>query len=237
MRLRSLWGLVALLLGMILPCERVLADQTVPGGGDDASAAIARAASLEAANARIAELEGINEEKIRAAAEDLVHDIFPQVNVPGNPPPAPYQRDDGQGTGHQPAVPEPEERLSQLEQRVADREIDDAMRELNERLDRAGERYPNFDRFRVLGQLARAGDSPVNVEKLVEVSHNQRSREFDEYYTRRRAEESATTRGNQPPPMPTNPGGQPVAGDKITTKTASATLAQMLKEKLGWGRQ
>jgi hypothetical protein len=219
---------VGSLLGMILPRSGAATD--APASDD---AAIARAAELEAANKRILELEGINEVKIREEAERLVHDIFPQNQLPDETPRYTRPADDGGAPADPPSL---EEQVAQINARLSDREIEDASRELQARIDQAVEsKFPRADKWRVIAQIAAAGNAPINIEKLLEISHNSRTAELEGYYSERRAAEAAATRGAIPPPIPTNPGGVPVVGEKPTLKTATAMLIAGMKEKMGWG--
>lgn len=240
MFLRKLTRLgVGALLGMFLPrTEGSPGVATVPAGapGGDDAAAIERAAALEAANARVRELEGLTEEKIRQMADDRIHEIFPAIAVPSNDPPRRYARpDDGDGGGEPPAAPTLEERVAQIGERQNQIEIDRAADELNQRIDRAMEKYPMADKWRVMGWIAEAGDQPINVEKMVEVSHAHENRTFEERYAARRAAESNNTRENAPPRVPVNPGGVGVGGTPITSKNAAQRFMELARQKLpGW---
>lgn len=221
------------LLGMIFPRSGAVVDASTGVSGADDQAALDRAAALEAANARIRELEGLTEAKIREEAEKVVGEIFPGAAVPE--PGGRYRRDDTPPPGDSGAAAEPpteEQRIATLEQRQTDMEIEAGVRELNERLAGLSDRYPNADHYRVLGQIARAGNAEVNVETLVRLSHEAETRKLDSYYSRRRAEEANATRGANPPPIPGNPAGTSVSDPPITSKNAARILADRLKS--GW---
>jgi hypothetical protein len=209
------------------------------GGVGAAGGADERAAALEAANARIAELEGLTEARIRAEAEVLVQEIFPQAPVPEQEPrryARPENEAQGAGEGEPLTV---EERIDDLAARIADKEIDDVSRDLQARLDYLkGTKYQNARTFYVLGQIARAGDSPINIDKLMEINHNAETKILEDNYNARRAAESAATREAIPPPIPTNPGGVGMPGvTRSTTSTATANLIKGMMEKMGFGRQ
>jgi hypothetical protein len=128
-----------------------------------------------------------------------------------------------------------EDHVAALDARVealaTERDVD----ELEQRPERALV-FPEADRSRVLMWIAEAGDREVNVERMVEISHNHESRRFEERYNARRAAEAETVTQNVPPRLPTNPGGVHVEGPKITTANAARTLVERMKKALPhWG--
>lgn len=218
------------LLGMVLPRSGAAPDAPAAPAGDGGE--LAR--QLEEANARVRELEGITEEKVRARAEELVTEIFPQTQVP-DPEVRRVERTDPPAAGDPPADPTSPEALradvDALKREMTEKEIADGAAALERQLDALERQYPHLDRFRILGQMAQAR-GPVDVERLARASHNVNHQRLEDY-----AAQKIAALGNpaaQPPPVPPGPAGAPVSGDKITTKSSASVFAARLAAK-GFG--
>lgn len=227
MSLRKLTRLgLGAVLGMFLPRS---------GANVDASAQPDLARQLEEANSKIRELTDQSEAQIQAAADRRIAEIFPEAPLPEDETRRPYRpaTDTAPGDTQPPSI---EDQVAHLDARVEDLVTERAVDDLQGRIDRAAQKFSMANRDRVLMWIAEAGDREVNVEKMMEVSHNHEQRIFDERYNARRAAEAEQTTTNAPPRLPTNPGGVSVEGPKITSANAARTLVERMKKALPhWG--
>lgn len=231
--------------------------------GVDVQELLRKAKELDEVNTRLRELESRRDEDIRSAAENLLLEVMPEYaeeRMRGGQSygaPAGYQHPtqdpnfyrtppqgvggEGEGEGEL----SPEERMSRdfmrLQQEHRDLADQLAADRLQQRVDRAAERFPHADRGRVLTYLANLGDRAdrVNVEKLVEISHGKELRRLNEYAHNYHLEElKKLQKGGSPPPLP----GKGIAapsegGPKITRQNASSVLAERLRASgFGGGR-
>ena len=229
-----------------------------PAQGSEEREALNQAADLEAANARIRELEAQDQDRIRQEAENLLLEVMPEYGEERlqavAPPMQGYQQGPPYGYQQQYGMPpaqgyeqdeeevSPEDRLrsemQQTQQQVMQMQDQMFARELEARLDRAQQNYPRMDRFRVMTYLANAGDAAdrMNIEKLCEISHNKESRRLQEYAEGYHTEQLAAMRsGNNPPPVPGAGAGTPTQGQKVTTSNAARVLSERLAAR-GFGR-
>lgn len=201
-----------------------------PAPGADDHGALDHAAQLEAANQRYRDLEARLEQEAQRRAEALVSEVFPSFEPTPPAAPAPRHRaaEPSPDAGFDPPPDPPAEpdRLDMIERQLQDVQIQDAVRDLEGQLDTLEQHYPYMDRVRILAQIAQAGDRPVNIPKLAEISHNTNLVRLDRYYQDRRARETNTP--PSPAPIPRGSAGAPVAPTKIT----GANAAQVLEEKL-----
>lgn len=245
------WTLMRLLgldsvLGMILARdEEVVVETDDPpattdpppaAATDDPNPSLDLARELEAKNRRIAELEALSEEKIRQEAEAIAYEMYPG---PEEPPPSyrrPQPRHDDLGGDPAPdGEPEIPDRMALMEAQIQDMRIEDAARELNRELESLGGKYAHMDRRRILMDIARSGQRPVNLEAMARTSHNVRLQELEEYRVKRNTEEFGTVPPG-PPKVPKAPAGAPVPTPKITATNASSVLMRRMKERMGWGQ-
>lgn len=215
------------LLGLFVPRSEA---NPAGGAGDDAT-------ELERVNARLKELETMTEEKIQAAADRRIYEIFPEVQVPTAPsrgPSAAATRDDDDNPPGEVSI---DERFDALHRQVEDITVDRMAERLERNLDQLATKYPNMDRFKVLGQLAQAGNARVDIDKLAANSHRSETAKLDAYHQRKLAEQQAQLPPS-PPPIPPNPAG---AASSTPPQSSAGALAgatrkffENAKAKLGW---
>lgn len=228
-------GVVFVLAAMLLPRSAASDAPSdpppadAPSGSDQDRADLDLAARLEAANARIRDLDdpAKRQEEVRAEAERLVHEIFPDEYREPEPQRRVTAREvaEGDDPGGEPREETEAERLDRLEHRLAERDMTDAARDLDQRLSSLESRFPSMDKFRIMAQIARS-TGPVNLEKLAETSHNYNDRIIEERAQLRVKEILA--KPASPPPIPPRPAGVPASTAPITGASAANRLAEGL---------
>jgi hypothetical protein len=208
--------------------------------------AVDAAASLEAANRRIAELENVNAQTIEAEAERILKEMFPgndgqdphAAAVPAGREPQ-HQQDifgpqPGQDPGFDPTSDDA--RLARLEKDSYDRQVADEVSRITGRVEELRKDYPHMDPNEVLLEFAKVPDAnAVNEDKFFEFhakrSHDRILQSHEAYHQSRLEEERA---GPTPPPIPTGAAGIPTG--KEPPKTFKEAKAKMI-EKLNaaWG--
>jgi len=221
------------------------------GAGEGDNPALAAAASLEAANTRISELQSQNAElagSIEARAEQMLNEVMPDVgdlSRSAPPPPTPPRQEafeiDGERVNAEDLTPEQVAtiEIQQLQQRVRGMEDQQVADRLNMQLDGYQQRFKHMDRHRIitfLGSLPDERAAQVNISKLCEISHQKEERKLNAYADEKIAAKLAEISGGaQPPPVPGQGAADPVeTSTPKSWKEAKTTLVEKLRAR-GFG--